>query len=54
MLSDRDIDTLLHYLDLGIQEEIKRICNVVATQAANGSPFTNEDVAVAKSMGIAL
>lgn len=54
MLSDRDIDTLLYYLDRGIREEIERICNVPAGPESYGSLLTAEDAVFAKEMGITL
>jgi hypothetical protein len=54
MLSDRDIDTLLYYLDRGIREEIERICNVPAGPESYGSLLTVEDAAFAKEIGITL
>lgn len=54
MLSDRDIDTLLYYLDRGIREEIERICNVPAGAECYGCLLTAEDAAFAKEIGIAL
>jgi len=54
MLSPEDIDTLLHYLDLGIREEIRRICDPPPEPASFESLVTTEDAALAKSMGIIL
>jgi hypothetical protein len=54
MLSDKDIDTLLYYLDRGIREEIERICNVPAASGAYDRLLTTEDAAFAKALGIAL
>ena len=54
MLSDRDIDTLLHYLDRGIREEIDRICTVSPAPGSYESLLTADDAALAKAMGIAL
>lgn len=54
MLSDRDIDTLLYYLDCGIRAEIERICNVRAVPGEYESLLTAEDAAFAKVIGIAL
>ena len=54
MLSDRDIDTSLYYLDRGIREEIERICNVPAASGAYDRLLTTEDAAFAKAIGIAL
>lgn len=54
MLRDKDIDILLYYLDRGIREEIQRICNVLVAPVRYDSLVTAEDVAIAKSMGIAL
>ena len=54
MLSNRDIDILLYYLDKGIQEEIQRICNVPVASAAYESLVNAEDVSLAQSMGITL
>jgi hypothetical protein len=54
MLSDRDIDTLLYYLDRGIQEEIERICNLPAASGSYDNLLTAEDSAFAKAVGIAL
>jgi hypothetical protein len=53
MLSDKDIDVLLYYLDRGIREEIQRICDADAVTASCESLVTAEDRALAKSMGIA-
>jgi len=53
MLNDKDIDTLLRYLDRAILEEIRRICDVPVAPMAFDSLLTAEDVAIAKSMGIA-
>jgi len=53
MLSDKDIDTLLYYLDRGIQEEIQRICDAEGVPESYASLVTPEDIAIAKSMGIA-
>jgi len=53
MLSDKDIDTLLYYLDRGIQEEIQRICDAEGVPESYASLVTPEDRAIAKSMGIA-
>lgn len=54
MLSNRDIDTLLYYLDRGIKEEIERICNVPAVPGSYESLLTAEDAAFAKTIGIGL
>lgn len=54
MLSGRDIDILLYYLDRGIQDEIQRICNVPAVPESYESLLTIEDAAFAKAIGIAL
>lgn len=53
MLSDKDIDILLFYLDRGIQEEIQRICDADAVPEPYANLVTPEDIALAKSMGIA-
>ena len=52
MLSDKDIDILLYYLDRGIQEEIQRICDADGLPESYASLLTPEDIAFAKSMGI--
>jgi len=54
MLSDRDIDTLLYYLDRGIEEEIERICSAPAGPGSYTSLITTEDAVLARAMGIAL
>jgi len=54
MLSDKDIDILLHYLDRGIREEIQRICDAEPVPQSYASLVTPEDIVVAKSMGICI
>lgn len=54
MLSNRDIDILLYYLDKGIQEEILRICDAPVTPVAYTSLITAEDADFAKSVGMLL
>lgn len=54
MLSDRDIDTLIYYLDCGIRAEIERICNTPPGRQSYESLLTAEDAAFAHAMGVAL
>lgn len=53
MLSDKDIDVLLYYLDRGIREEIQRICDTESAPPSCDGLVTAEDRALAKAMGIA-
>jgi hypothetical protein len=53
MLSNNSINILLYYLDRDIRDEIERICDPEAVRATYDSLVTAEDVAIAKSMGIA-
>lgn len=53
MLSPKDIDTILHYLDIGIREEIRRICDPAGPPSFE-SLVTVEDAELAQSMGIIL
>jgi hypothetical protein len=54
MLSNRDIEILLYYLDKGIQEEILRICDTPITPVSYSSLITADDTAFAQSLGITL